>query len=215
MSFEPLPDLPISVDDAVGLAGLRRPREPLDCHCSCHLRRFGQPTGDLHAAGSNCPCQYTPEERREHNRSWLEKLEAFHDSEAGKALSAAFAADRTAATDRAAQLGVEVTVECDAAPVIVSGRLGDTAFWFRERHGDWRLHRDGMDGPVIAEGDAGASLRDVIELVFDRLNRHVRESTCPHEAPVGYRPGAVAAPGSGPRATGRLASVIQPLHDPT
>lgn len=77
---------------------------------------------------------------------------------------------------------MEVVIEQEIAPLVVSGRLGDVAFWFRERHGMWQLHRGGHDGPLIADSEAEGSLVEVVRLIHDRLDRAIRAGGCEHEA---------------------------------
>lgn len=177
----------LSVDDimrmngleATGLADLREPSVALDCPCICHTRRFSVPTADVHDEGRTCPCQLTDEERRAQDVSYEEWLAAFRQSGDGRALTAAIEADRTAALERARRRGMQILIECDLEPTIVSGCYEGRRFWFCEQHGNWALHLDQVDGPVVAQSRSAMGLADVIDLIWDRLDRHIR-TACEH-----------------------------------
>lgn len=62
----------MTVREATGLAGMRDAEGALGCRCGCHHRRFGQPLGDLHQQGVDCPCQYPPEGNGRRLREWLD-----------------------------------------------------------------------------------------------------------------------------------------------
>lgn len=162
---------------ATGLAGLRDPEAALDCLCACHTRRFGQPTGDLHDEGADCPCQYSPEENRRRRTRWLDE---WHESEEGKALAAAARRERDEVERLAAELGGRAEMTSWAAPMIVEGEMHGRGFWFRERHGMWRLHIDGYEGEVIASGAGELRGADVVRLASDELDRAIRREGCRH-----------------------------------
>lgn len=168
------------IDAALGLEGLRDAGAALSCHCSCHARRFGQPADDLHGGGTVCPCQQTPEERSATWNDWFAEIDAYWDSEEGRAEQARQREERAAALALAADLGLEVEVESEMVPLVLAGRRGDTGFWFRARHGMWRLHLGDIDGLVIAEGTAEPTLAEAVTLVADHLDRHLRRDGCSH-----------------------------------
>lgn len=127
-----------------------------------------------------CPCQQTPEERSATWNDWFAEIDAYWDSEEGRAEQARQREERAAALALAADLGLEVEVESEMVPLVLAGRRGDTGFWFRARHGMWRLHLGDIDGPVIGEGTAEPTLADAVTLVADHLDRRLRRDGCSH-----------------------------------
>lgn len=82
--------------------------------------------------------------------------------------------------DLAAEVGLEVRIESEMVPLVLAGRRGETGFWFRERHGVWRLHLGDIDGPVIADGTAEPTLAEAVGLVTEHLDRYLRSRDCDH-----------------------------------
>lgn len=170
----------MTVAEACGLSEVRDVDAALACHCTCHLRRCGQPTDDFHDAGATCPCQLTVEQRRAAREEWLAELDRFHTSDEGRELAASTLRAREDATAVADRLGMSITIESQFVPLIISGSLDETAFWFRERRGSWRLHVDGPDGAQIASGVSDPSPRDAVELIWDHVDRYRRGRDCAH-----------------------------------
>ncbi|CAN5748607.1 hypothetical protein BH23ACT10_BH23ACT10_13100 [soil metagenome] len=166
--------------EAAGLSDLRDAEAALACVCTCHLRRFGQPSDDFHDAGATCPCQLTIDQRRAVRDDWLAELDRFHASAAGKALAVSTRRAREQAAAEAGRLGMSITIESQFVPLAISGTLRDTTFWFRERGGSWRLHVDGPEGAQIASGVSDPTPADAVALIFDHLDRYRRSRHCEH-----------------------------------
>jgi hypothetical protein len=151
------------------------------CHCGCHPRL---PESDLHDFGFGCPCRKTVEERR---RSWEElwaRQDAYRASPEGQREVAAREAEERAVEAWLAQHpGVEVRSYGGFAPEQWRGSVDGHSFYFRERHGEWRIEldlrptgrfsrvwvggdldddssfepREIEEGDVVAEGTVGAA----------------------------------------------------------
>ncbi|MBS9535477.1 hypothetical protein KIH27_17975 [Mycobacterium sp. M1] len=150
------------------------------CPCSCHPRL---PESDFHDYGFGCTCAKTTEDRRRFWDRWRSELDAFWQSPEGQQIRAAEHADEEELQAwLAAQQGVTVRSHGGLAPEQWRGEIDGHSFYFRERHGEWRIELDlapsghfatavtGVDengemrcepreldaGEVIAEGVAGA-----------------------------------------------------------
>jgi hypothetical protein len=166
--------------EVTGLADLRDPSAALACVCMCHTRRFGLPTADIHDEGRTCVCQLSDDERAVRRASLERWLTNVRESKEGRALAAALQAERAAALGRARQHGMQLTIECEFAPTILSGSYRGHQFLFRERHGEWWLHLNDADGPVLAESGSFEGLVEIVDLIWDHLDRHDR-AVCDHE----------------------------------
>jgi hypothetical protein len=110
------------------------------CWCSCHPRL---PETDLHDYGFGCTCARTPEDRRRTWNEWRNNMKAFWESPEGQQITAD---ERAAEADLqawlATQQGVIVGSHGGFAPEQWCGEVDGHSFYFRERHGDWRIELD-------------------------------------------------------------------------
>lgn len=163
-----------------GLFVVRGPERAEPCQCSCHPR---PPTSDFHDYGDACPCQQTAEERRRHWEEWEKKNDRYSASPEGRAITARRQAEEDElAAWIASDPGVVVTSYGGMAPEQWRGSVDGHSFYFRERHGSWRIdvdlrptglltrvwkgrdldsddsfeYRDTEEGDIIAEGVEGA-----------------------------------------------------------
>ena len=172
---------------------LRDEQAAADCCCSCHPR---QAQADLHAGGTSCPCQLTPEERK---AAWVR----FFASAADLGLGRLEDEMREDLQRRAAELGVTAELTLVAAPLVVSGRVDGRGFYLRERHGDWRVTIAADDAPGsdpwttspetttldIAEGtenelcdpDGRLDLARTLDVAVDAVRTYLLRRGCPHE----------------------------------
>lgn len=150
--------------EATGLAGLRDPAAALECSCMCHTRRFGIPTAEVHQQGRTCPCQPGSWRHRswEHESWWRDERQE---------VAPLIDSERTEALDVGRRHGMQIRIEHDFEPTIISGRYGGHRFWFREQQGDWSLHLNDYNGPLIAESGF-IDLVEAVELIRDRLDRY-------------------------------------------
>jgi hypothetical protein len=125
------------------------------CPCSCHP---ALPTGDLHDYGFACRCQQAPEERRRFWDNWDADNKAFWASAEGQCLTAQREADED---ELARWLEVNPEIEIDSHggmfPEQWWGTVDGHSFYFRERHGEWRIELDlrpsGRSSNVYVGGD--------------------------------------------------------------
>ena len=180
--LDELPDLASRADAILdNLFIVTRRGEGDECHCSCHPHL---PDNDLHDYGFACACQLTAEERRSSFAEWQASLDEYWESPAGRAQTAIRQAEEDELIARlGANPDVVVTTHGGLAPEQWRGSVDGHSFYFRERHGDWRIELDlrpsghfyrawtGGDldddanfevretdaGDVIAEGTTGAA----------------------------------------------------------
>lgn len=91
-----------------------------------------------------------------------------------RAVATIVLAERRAAHARAAHHDMDLTIESEFSPTILTGTFRGHRFWYYERQGDWELRLDGAGGPVIAES-ATSGLADVVDLIVRHLARHDAE----------------------------------------
>jgi hypothetical protein len=110
------------------------------CWCSCHPRL---PDSDLHDYGFGCTCARTPEDRRRTWNEWRNNMKAFWESPEGQQITAG---ERAAEADLQAWLATQENVIVGShggfAPEQWCGDVDGHSFYFRERHGDWRIELD-------------------------------------------------------------------------
>ena len=110
------------------------------CRCSCHPRL---PETDLHDFGFSCVCARTPEDRRRAWQKWRQDMAAFWESPEGLQIKAdEQAADADLQAWLAGQQNVIVHSHGGLAPEQWRGQVDGHTFYFRERHGDWRIELD-------------------------------------------------------------------------
>jgi hypothetical protein len=110
------------------------------CSCCCHPQL---PGSDFHDFGFGCPCTRTPEERRRAFEEFRLSQREFWSSPEGRRITEAEEAEEDALVDwLATQTGVAVTQRGGMCPEQWSGEVDGHSFYFRERHGDWRIELD-------------------------------------------------------------------------
>ena len=110
------------------------------CRCGCHPRLS---ESDLHDYGFNCVCTRPPEERHRSFQRWLEDIRAFWHTPEGLRIKAAEEADEAdLQTWLAAQERIVVGSHGGLFPEQWWGEVDGHNFYFRERHGDWRIELD-------------------------------------------------------------------------
>lgn len=110
------------------------------CRCACHPRL---PDSDLHDYGFDCVCARPPEERRRAFQQWLDDIQAFWQSPDGQRIKAAEQAEEAELQAWLAdQQGIVVHSHDGLCPEQWSGEVDDHSFYFRERHGEWRIEVD-------------------------------------------------------------------------
>jgi len=110
------------------------------CRCACHPRL---PETDLHDYGFGCVCAQTPQQRRRGFDKWRKSIKAFWNSPDGARIAGAErAADAALQTWLAGQRGVVVHSHGGLAPEQWQGQVDGHAFYFRERHFEWRIELD-------------------------------------------------------------------------
>lgn len=110
------------------------------CWCACHPRL---PDTDLHDYGFDCVCSRTPEERRRVFQLWRDDIKAFWQSPDGQQIKAAEQAGEAELQSWLAdQHGVVVHSHDGPCPEQWNGEVDGHSFYFRERHGEWRIEVD-------------------------------------------------------------------------
>ncbi|MFG1930725.1 hypothetical protein ACGFK1_08705 [Mycobacterium sp. NPDC048908] len=127
------------------------------CRCSCHPRL---PESDFHDYGFGCVCAQAPEDRRRAFAAWRSDIRAFWQSPEGEQIRAAErAAEAELEAWLAAQPGVVVHSHGGLAPEQWRGEVDGRAFYFRERHDEWRielnLRPSGRFARVLVGTDSG------------------------------------------------------------
>jgi hypothetical protein len=131
------------------------------CRCGCHPRL---PETDLHDYGFACTCARTPEDRRRAWDQWREDIKTFWKSPEGQQITAnEQAAETDLQTWLATQPGVTVGSHGGLAPEQWRGDVDGHSFYFRERHGDWRIELDlrpsGRFARTIARTDSHGTIQ--------------------------------------------------------
>jgi hypothetical protein len=186
------------------------------CLCGCHPRLDA-----FHDGGWDCPCTWD-EQRCEHERKSLaelidgpvyDELRSNHDAE-----------EAAIAAWLAAQVEVTARRMSSFAPEQWEGVIDGLSFYFRERHGQWRIEidveptgefanrlvsvEDGEAitepvpierGEVIAEGldtELGSTPVEHLAHIVRTVRRHLGQEQCTHPGAVFYCPlcGAACEP---------------------
>jgi hypothetical protein len=180
-----------------------------ECPCGCHPR-----LDSLHDDGFDCPCTWDEPRRGEERRSW----EAFRGTPEGKALREHHAAqERDIEAWLAGQPGVEAARTTSYAPEQWQGMVDGHSFYFRERHGEWRveldleptgeladrlleIREDGEivtelvpieRGQVIAEGidsQLGSDPVEHIDFIVRTIRDHIWGRSCDHAGALFFCP---------------------------
>lgn len=169
-------------------------------------------------AGLDCCCQWSEERREADEREWCTRMEEYWASPEAQARAAACEAERAEIEAWiAAHPGIEARQTSEFAPERWEGRVDGRSFYFRERHGYWRIELDlqpdgrfvnrlvGTDedgkmitepvettsGTVIAEGvesALGATALDHLEFIVRTIREHITGETCPHADAIVFCP---------------------------
>ena len=130
------------------------------CRCGCHPQL---PESDLHDFGFDCPCTHTPEQRRRDFEDFRTVQREFWSSPAGRRILAVEEPEEAALAEWvAAQEDVVLYEHGGACPEQWSGEVDGRSFYFRERHGEWRveldLHPSGRFVSLLSGVDADGKL---------------------------------------------------------
>lgn len=158
------------------------------CHCGCHPQL---PEGTLHDAGFDCSCTWDEDTRQARNREWRAHLEAYRSSPEAQASARAREQERAEVTAwLTAHPGVTAEQTTEYAPEQWQGTVDERSFYFRERHGEWRIELD-PEGTVIAEGreaDLGQTSLQHLEFIVRTIREHMTREACSHQGAVNFCP---------------------------
>jgi hypothetical protein len=151
-----------------------------DCLCACHPSLGSHDHSPL-----GCPCEQTPEQRRAASEEWQRELEAWWASDEYQESVAADEAALNHAKTWGDTHGVVAQRHTCFAPEQWTGTVDGVPFYFRERHGSWRLEAPATmieRGPTVAEGSDGdyANPTELISLIARSIRLHVRRQHCHH-----------------------------------
>ena len=171
-----------------------------------------------HDAGFDCPCTWDAGRRELEKATAKAKWEEFQASPEAEARRRARDAESAAIEAWiTAQPGVTADRPVFACPEVWEGTIDGHSFFFRERHGSWRieldLEPDGTfadrvvgtsadgemlterieltSGPVIAQGDEselGDGAVAHLAFVVDTVRTHLARAACTHERAEQYCP---------------------------
>lgn len=194
---------------AVAVLFDNRDSDGVRCPCSCHPQLSAE-----HGDGLDCRCSWDAERRA----AEAAKLKAFWDSEPFPELRSAHRREESEiAAWLAGQPDVEATRTTSMAPEQWEGTVDGHSFYFRERHGFWRVELDLtesgrfarrlvrvdddgsmvtepvpiMEGDVIAEGidsQLGQTPVDHIAFVVRTIRDHLWGAQCDHAGALFYCP---------------------------
>ncbi|HEY5878974.1 MAG TPA: hypothetical protein VIU11_08690 [Nakamurella sp.] len=178
-----------------------------ECSCSCH------PRFDLtHDGGFDCPCTWSAERREEARTAFMEdapwKVELREAADREQREVDAWLAGEPRVTARRT---------CFAAPEVWEGEIDGCSFFFRERHGEWRIEirlaRNGRfvdrlagvgpDGDLVTEpveltsgteiargldDDLGGTAIDRLAFIVDAVRSHLRAESCRRDGARAFCP---------------------------
>lgn len=180
-----------------------------ECQCSCHPR-----LSTLHDGGFDCQCTWDADRRAAERR----RLTEFWDTPAARELREQHADEESAIAQWVAgQSGVEARRSTSFAPEQWEGTVDGHSFYFRERHGCWRIELDleptgrfteklsGVDedgepvtkptpileGEPIAEGvdtELGDAPIEHVAFIVRKIRDHLRERGCDHDGTLTFCP---------------------------
>ena len=189
--------------------------DPLDtdgrrCECACHPRLSA-----AHGDGLDCVCTWDDSRHEAEASRW----EQFWNSDAATALRESQRREEQEITAwLAGQPGVTAARTTTAAPEQWEGTVDGHSFYFRERHGAWRIELDMREsgryarrltriaddgelvtepvplkeGDVIAEGSdsqLGTSAIGHIDFITRTIRDHLRRAGCDHAGALRFCPG--------------------------
>lgn len=135
---------------------LRDPVAAQACVCGCHPRPAELAS---HGGGAECPCQFTPDERRERTSAALAGLSELRDG-----LASSRQTLRDAATREATRLGVELDDLEGLAPLVLRGRVDGHGFYLRLRWESWQV---GVGIGPDPEADPWQAPRDEVQIIAE------------------------------------------------
>lgn len=145
-----------AVLDGLFVVRARESGEP--CRCACHPQL---PETDLHGYGSDCRCRHTAEQLRAGWDSWRREQDAYWASDEGLAVTAAREAEESALAHWiATEPAVSISSHGGFAPEQWQGYVDGRSFYFRERHGHWRIELDLVPNGHFVEVWRGGDLED-------------------------------------------------------
>jgi hypothetical protein len=145
-----------AVLDGIFLVRHRESDEP--CSCGCHPQLADS---DFHGYGSECPCRQTSEEAAAWWDAWQTESDAYWASDEGRAIRAAQEAEEAELAEWVStQPGVRITSHGGFAPEQWRGHVDGRSFYFRERHGRWRIELDLIPNGHFVEAYRGGDLDD-------------------------------------------------------
>ncbi|MEV6768152.1 hypothetical protein AB0N05_05905 [Nocardia sp. NPDC051030] len=180
------------------------------CQCGCHPR-----LSSMHGDGLDCPCSWSEERRIAQHRNWLDR---WHNSEAAEELRRAHEQEEAQIREwLAGQADVVAERTTSMAPEQWHGDVDGHSFYFRERHGNWRIELDLRDtghftqriidfsdssepiteqvalteGNVIAEGidtQLGETPVEHIDFIVRTIRDHLWQQRCDHAGSLFYCP---------------------------
>lgn len=179
------------------------------CVCGCHPRLT-----TLHDDGFNCPCMWDEARRAKERQTWADWGDT---PEAAELREAHALEERSIAAWLAGQPRIEARRTTSCAPEQWEGNVDGRSFYFRERHGVWRLEldleptgrhaerlvrvrEDGemvtepvpmMEGDVIAEGidsQLGDAPVDHIAFIVKTIRDYLWASRCDHSGALFFCP---------------------------
>ncbi|HJS83714.1 MAG TPA: hypothetical protein VJ742_12860 [Nitrososphaera sp.] len=181
-------------------------QETEDCICACHPRLTND---DLHDFGFGCNCGKTAEERKKSWDDLRQKMDEFHQTPEMQAFHAKEDQEKAEVEGWIAeQPGLsDVTRLSWACPEQWQGICLDRAFYFRERHGMWRIeiseplggeepahhvdteyvkgftdYYDTAQMTEIASGvaeDLGETPLDHMRFIVDKIEEYLQKIDCP------------------------------------
>ncbi|MCF1815014.1 hypothetical protein [Mycobacterium intracellulare] len=147
------------------------------CRCACHPRL---PETDLHDYGFACPCARTREDRRRAWQEWRNDIKAFWESPQGQRIrSEEKAAEANLQAWLAVQQGVIVSSHGGLAPEQWDGEVDGHSFYFRERHGEWRIELDLRPSGRLLRTLAGTNSDGTPQYGQKELTRATSSPTAP------------------------------------
>jgi hypothetical protein len=184
-----------------------------DCPCSCHPQLSTQ-----HDDGFDCRCSWDEARREDEHRAWQQDLDRWQNSAEAASLRAADAAEEAEIAEWIErEPGVTAERTTSMVPEQWEGVIDGHSFYFRERHGEWRIELDLeetgrfanrlvrvdddgelvtepvpiREGSVIAEGvegQLGAYAVDHLAFIVRTVRDHVRGAGCDHAGALAFCP---------------------------
>lgn len=180
------------------------------CMCGCHPQ-----LSSWHEGGTDCRCTWSRERREAERHTWLAEL---RDSEWAQEMRMRHEVEEREIREwLAGQVDVTAERSTSFAPEQWEGTVDHHSFYFRERHGEWRLElnlqpsgrfaqrlvdvdehgrpvtepKELTEGEVIAEGvdsALGSTPVEHLDFIVRTIREHVWRRSCTHEGALLYCP---------------------------